>query len=328
MDPWLLILIFAAIWAATFWPAWKLFMVLASEVVRPGTVRWARLVWIFVVYRLVIAAPYLAVLVLGSGTLGPIISGLLVGLIILGLVTSLLRLFATQTVLGWLWRIYANVYDGLLFFYPYRHLLELQANRIRVGANAHIIDLGCGSGNMLPLLAAQFPKAAITAVDPTPGMLRRAERKAKTLGREITFKQSDGLAFLRTVPDASVDAVVMSNVLYTFDNRKDMWPELLRTLKPGGMAVITNSDRPGSGAIIKEHLRHDAWWRLLHPKLLMTGIVDAFISELSKVGAFHFVDQKTLQKEVTAAGGIISDPVRCYGGEVDGVNLLFTVTRR
>jgi ubiquinone/menaquinone biosynthesis C-methylase UbiE len=323
MDGWLLALLFAAIWIITFWPAWRLFMILVAEIVRPHKLRWGRVVWIFVLYRLIIAAPYIVVLILGQGTLGPVISGVLIGLVVLGLVTSFLRLFATQTIANVLWRLYALTYDGLRYFYPYRHLLQLQIERVKAPKQGTIIDLGCGSGNMLPLLTNAFPEANIIAVDPTAGMLKRAQRKAKG----ITFMQQDGLAYLKNQPDASADAVIMSNVLYTITDRSVFWPELLRVLKPNGMAVITNSDRAGSAAIIKEHLTHDSWIKLLHPTLIMTGIIDGMISELSKVGTFHFVGLKELEAEVAGAGGKLTQPVRCYGGDKDGVNLLFTVTR-
>jgi ubiquinone/menaquinone biosynthesis C-methylase UbiE len=237
-------------------------------------------------------------------------------------------LLPRKLLLKHLWQSYAMVYDGLRHFYPYKHLLQLQADRLQVPPKARIIDLGCGTGNMLPLIAAKYPDAMIVGVDPTAGMLRKAARKARKLQANITLKSEDALEFLRTQPSASIDAVIMSNVLYTINDRVSMWKELLRVLKPTSEAIITNSDRAGSKPIIKEHVANDSRWKLFIPTLFLTGAIDALISSLSESGDFHFIDRNTLEKEVAAAGGTMRDPVRCYGGDVDGVNLLFTVTPR
>ncbi|MEO5499220.1 MAG: hypothetical protein ABIR46_01845, partial [Candidatus Saccharimonadales bacterium] len=56
----------------------------------------------------------------------------------------------------------------------------------------------------------------------------------------------------------------------------------------------------------------------LHPKLLLVGLIDSFISQLSKAGAFSFLTAHEIQDE-TKAYFSMSKPERSYGG----VNILF-----
>ena len=89
---------------------------------------------------------------------------------------------------------------------------------------------------------------------------------------------------------------------------------------------MTTSIAAGSGVIIKEHLQHDRWWRLLHPRLLAVGAIDALISELSRTSVFEFPPRRQLLNEIEQAGGGVSEVERCYGGSQKGVNIICTIT--
>ena len=54
-----------------------------------------------------------------------------------------------------------------------RPALDLLAH-IPAEAPQTVVDLGCGAGNLAPLLLGRWPDAALTGVDSSPEMLARA----------------------------------------------------------------------------------------------------------------------------------------------------------
>jgi len=201
--------------------------------------------------------------------------------------------------------------------------LALSIERLDVSDNMRILDLGCGTGNILQELLQDHPHLVAVGVDGSPTMLRQARKKLRqqvALGT-VTLIQDDVMAFLRHQTTASYDRIIMVNLIYALPDREGAWRECLRILKPAGKIVATTSDRSGSRQIVAEHLKHDHWWKLLSLRLVATGIIDHFINEFARVDIFQFPNQKKLLGEVAAAGGSYDRVTRCYGG----VNILFAV---
>ena len=226
-----------------------------------------------------------------------------------------------------LWRAYSGVYDGLLAFWPYRHLLSLVQQHADLAPGARLLDLGCGTGNFLVLATRSTDDLRVLGVDGSAGMLGRARAKlAATPGTTLVL--GDVVEHLRSCADASVDRVVSINVLYALPDRPAFWREVLRVLAPGGRAVVTTSTTGGSGPMLREHLAHEPWHRLLRPRLLAVAVIDALISVLGSNEVFAFPTEEVLSGVISDAGGTIEQRMRCYGGEEHGVNVLFVVTRR
>jgi SAM-dependent methyltransferase len=69
-----------------------------------------------------------------------------------------------------------------------------------------ILEVGCGQGIGLLLLADRFPTAQLVGVDLDPGMIRRARRRVAALGDRVELRVDD----LSSLPDpaGSFDVVV------------------------------------------------------------------------------------------------------------------------
>ena len=221
-----------------------------------------------------------------------------------------------------LWSTYSVTYDGLRNFYPYRLLVWRVVQRCasEVSAPHAVVELGCGTGNVLQALGLRWPGASITGVDSSKAMCRRA--RAKTPAADVVL--ADALHYLRSCDDNSIPLVVMTNSLYAVPNRLALWTELLRVLEPDGAAVITNSDRPGSAGLVREHLRNARSPAMFDPRLLFVGLIDMAISRLARSGTFAFASVEVLRAEVSLSGGCLCSPERCYGG----VNVLFAVRKK
>ncbi len=318
-------ILFAILWVVTFLPAWYLLGKLVVYSASPGK-RLASFSFIslFISYQLVIALPYIPVLIFGTELSG-FVKSVVVGIITVGFLLSLVRFFVASRVEKVLWGIYGYVYDGLRYFYPYTHLLSMAAERLEIEPESIVLDLGCGSGNGSLLIANQKP-SKLVSVDSSSSMLRPAYKKLKTFDF-VTIKKQDALSFLKSAGNEEFDRVLMVNVLYAVNDREVLWRELMRVTKKDARIIMTSSDRDGNFAIIKEHLAHASFFKLLHPKLLGVFIVDSLISSFAGQGVFHFISKEEMIAEIEAAGGKVSDIERCYGGKKDGVNIMATVTK-
>jgi ubiquinone/menaquinone biosynthesis C-methylase UbiE len=107
-----------------------------------------------------------------------------------------------------------------------------------------VIEIGAGTGANFEHYA---DAARVAALEPDPHMLRRAEQRLRTLGRDNISVQ---LAPAETlpVPDASFDIAVSTLVLCTVDDPARAVTEIRRVLRPGGRLVFIEHVR-GDGML-------------------------------------------------------------------------------
>jgi ubiquinone/menaquinone biosynthesis C-methylase UbiE len=225
-----------------------------------------------------------------------------------------------------LWSAYARVYDGLLEFYPYCKLVDAVVDRLHLTNGLRLLDIGCGTGNVMVKALA---RAAITihGVDATPAMVARARRKlAMSIRRQTAVVTcGEAIATMQSLPAGSFDRVCLINVLYAVPDREALWRQCMRLLTPAGHIVVTTSTKSGTLPLIREHVRNAPRWYWASPRLLGVCFFDGLICALASAGRFTFPAEDVLYAEVIAAGGVPEDGQRTYGGEAEGVNLIFTV---
>jgi ubiquinone/menaquinone biosynthesis C-methylase UbiE len=106
---------------------------------------------------------------------------------------------------------------------------ELLIRQMSLGAARTIIDVGTGSGALLPAIRRAAPNATILGVDRSDGMLRLARQK-----------HADSLALMDVQNMAlSADrfnAAIVAFVLFHVPNPQRCLSEVNRVLKPGGTA--------------------------------------------------------------------------------------------
>lgn len=94
---------------------------------------------------------------------------------------------------------------------------------------ARVVDLGCGAGNALPLLAARFPAAAVAGVDGSAAMLA----KARATGFET--QQADIATWS---PAAPVDVLFSNAALQWLGGHDALFPRLLTCIARGGVLAV------------------------------------------------------------------------------------------
>ena len=120
---------------------------------------------------------------------------------------------------------------------PFADLLA----RIRARDAARVVDLGCGPGNLAPLLTGRWPDAEVVGVDSSPEMIERA----RATGPEgVRFELADLRTWRAGRP---VDVLVSNATLQWVPGHLALLPGLVGQVAPGGwfgFQVPGNFDEP------------------------------------------------------------------------------------
>jgi SAM-dependent methyltransferase len=112
--------------------------------------------------------------------------------------------------------------------------------------DAHIVlDLACGDGYLLELLADRLPSAELIGVDVTPQELELARKR----GLPKRVRTVEARAGELPLDDASIDAAVCHMALMLFDDAAAVVGELTRVIRPGGSFSAVLGPAPGSNEL-------------------------------------------------------------------------------
>lgn len=109
-------------------------------------------------------------------------------------------------------------------------------DRAAVAPGHRVLEIGCGTGNLLVALEKREPRVDAIGIDPDPAALRRARRKS---GR-VRFEQA--FAGELPLPDASVDRVLSAYMLHHLEQaeKERAMREVRRVLRPGGQLHVVD----------------------------------------------------------------------------------------
>jgi len=108
------------------------------------------------------------------------------------------------------------------------------------GETRRVLDLGCGTGNLILEAARRWPGAELTGLDGSVGMLEVARRECTNLPQSDRARVSFVHAYADALPfrDASFDVVMTAFVLQQVTDRIAVLREIYRVLRPGGTVAI------------------------------------------------------------------------------------------
>jgi ubiquinone/menaquinone biosynthesis C-methylase UbiE len=150
-----------------------------------------------------------------------------------------------------------------------------------------VLEIGCGTGNLLLAAKHAQPDATFVGVDPDLAALARAHRKARR--RRLAVQLDRGYADELPYADDSVEVVLSSFMLHHVpaDLREPAMRETRRVLRAGGalhLVDISAADAPAGGRIARRAHRHE-----LGPESAEVGIPDllrrAGFTDVSETGS-------------------------------------------
>lgn len=119
---------------------------------------------------------------------------------------------------------------------------EWVARQVPWPAGGRVLELGCGAGWLWEKGAADIPRDLdLTLSDLSPGMVEEALARTRGLGRSAHGEAADAAAL--PFADESFDLVLAMHMLYHLSDPAAGVREIVRVLKPGGMAVIATNGR-------------------------------------------------------------------------------------
>lgn len=108
----------------------------------------------------------------------------------------------------------------------------------------HVLDLGCGPGDICRRFALAFPEAHIDGVDGASAMLAigREDMRAARLADRVRLHQGHLPGAI--LPRPRYDAVISNSLLHHLDDPGVLWRALLDHTAPGGPAFVMDLRRP------------------------------------------------------------------------------------
>jgi len=121
-------------------------------------------------------------------------------------------------------------------FYPFT------ARQLPPEANAHVLDLGCGTGLELAYYFQLNPDVSITGIDLSEGMLNALKSKFP----DKTLRLIQGSYFDVPFPQEAYDAAVSVESLHHFtqDEKIPLYQKLQASLKHNGYLILTDYFAP------------------------------------------------------------------------------------
>lgn len=189
----------------------------------------------------------------------------------------------------------ARAYAEADFEAPHRRFVELFREKFpRLDVDGHVLDLGCGPGDIALRFAAAYPRCVVHGVDGSEAMLACAEichRRHPGLRDRVLLLH--GRLPDCALPRTRYDAVICNSLLHHLPDPAVQWRSVNRWAAPGAPVFVVDLRRPPSRAEAQrltdlyaagepDVLRHD-----FHHSLLAAFEPDEIRAQLRAAGLAH-----------------------------------------
>jgi ubiquinone/menaquinone biosynthesis C-methylase UbiE len=139
---------------------------------------------------------------------------------------------------------WSSSYDWTFPSFIYQAIHKRLMSKIELSANANVLDLGCGTGQLLNRLGKEYPEIKGIGLDLSPQMLKVARQKNQHRPRFIYIEgNAESLPFA----EGQFDAVFNTISFLHYPHPDQVLREVKRVLSPGGkfyLVDITANNSP------------------------------------------------------------------------------------
>lgn len=129
------------------------------------------------------------------------------------------------------------------------HLVPGLVEKLRAGSD--VLDIGCGSGHALNLIAQAFPNSRFTGFDFQDGGIAAAREEAETLGLTNVRFESRDVASLDA--QSAYDLITAFDVIHDLAHPQKVLRAIYRALKPGGTFLMVDI---AASSNLEDNLEH------------------------------------------------------------------------
>ena len=126
-----------------------------------------------------------------------------------------------------------------------------------------VLDVGCGTGEIVERLATKYPQATFAGVDLEEQHLERARLRCARFGSRVRFQAGDALAL--PFDDQQFDLAVCRHMLQAVPDAPRALGEIRRVLRAGGRAHLIAEDY-GMLWCHPTELDADGFWQVIPPR--------------------------------------------------------------
>jgi tRNA (cmo5U34)-methyltransferase len=145
----------------------------------------------------------------------------------------------------------AAAYDAEIrrFIPHYDVMLDEAVSAVRehAAADAHVLDLGAGTGALAERIARAMPAAHLTLVDADASMLAQAKERLAADAARVTLREG---SFTDALPacDVAVAAFSLHHV-HARDDKRALYRNIAASVRAGGLLVVVDAMTPDGGPL-------------------------------------------------------------------------------
>lgn len=149
------------------------------------------------------------------------------------------------------WTRYYDAVDNFpIISRPQRRWKEAAVDSLELRGGERVLDIGTGSGEILPWVAARLTDGEVVGTDISSGMVEKAGERIARHGLEdrarTLYDDIEDSAF----PDDHFDRIIATFTFTTIPEPAKAIRECARILKPDGRMVVLDTGRPLSPLVL------------------------------------------------------------------------------
>ena len=174
------------------------------------------------------------------------------------------------------------------------------------------LDIGCGTGDVTIAVLKKNPEARVTGIDLSTPMIEIAEQKTRDAGLNSRATYQVGDATALAFGENSFEGIISAFCLRNIEDRAKAFQEMRRVLRPGGVAVILELNKPAATLPRWVHSFHTRRIIPFLGSLLSQGSAYRYLADSIE----HFPQPSVIVSEMTAAGFTQAGHIPLTGGFV------------